>query len=59
MRKVVPEIMESDVVAQIPFFLIGSCFKRAEPMMDAGFGESRGTLRAKYIGAVFIPVSLI
>jgi hypothetical protein len=56
MRKVVPEIMESNVLDETPFFFIGSCFERAESMVDAGLGESRGALRAKYIGAVLIPV---
>ena len=59
MRKFVPEIMESDVLDQTPFFFIGSCFERAKPMVDASLGKPRGALRTKYKGAVLVPISLL
>ena len=42
MGKIVAEIMEGDIVPQIPFRLVALPAERAEPMMNAGLRESCG-----------------
>ena len=59
MCKVVPEIVEGNIVNQTPFFFVGSRFERAKPVVDASLGKPRGALRTKYKGAVLVPISLL
>jgi hypothetical protein len=52
-RKVVPEIVEGNIVNQSPFFFVGLRFKRAKPVMNASLGKSRGALGILILGLLY------
>src|SRR6266849_5849811 len=58
MRKVVPQVMEGEIMDICPLVFRRLCFKSAEPIVNAFFSQACTTLRCKDVCSISITTRL-